>query len=90
MATVKLFGNLREIAGVSTVDIPGDVVAAVLGELTRQYPEMQAALFEEESLRPFVRVVIDGQDSELAQGLQTAVSDSSTVSIFPPLAGGSL
>lgn len=90
MATVKLFGNLREIVGRSAIKVPGMNAAEVLGELTYLFPAMQEALFGDESLKPFVRVVIDGQDIELAQGLQTSVSDSSTIAIFPPLAGGIL
>ena len=90
MATVKLFGNLREISGFTAVELPGHNVGEVLNALCGQNEAMQEAIFNGTALKPYIRVVINGQDIELAQGLQTEVSESSSVAIFPPIAGGIL
>jgi MoaD family protein len=88
VATVKLFGNLREIAGVKTVELSAENVGEALIKLCSQYETLQDAIFDGAALKTFVRVVINGQDIELAQGLKTSVSESSSIAIFPPIAGG--
>lgn len=90
MATVKLFGNLRQLTGVRAVELPGDNVGDVLNALCSRYAPLQEAIFDDGSLKPFVRVVINGQDIELGQGLDTEVSASSSIALFPPIAGGFL
>ena len=49
---------------------------------------LQAAIFDGDALHPYVRVMINGRDSELAQGLDTIVSANDQIAIFPPIAGG--
>ena len=88
MAVIKFFGNLREVAGVRHIEVSGSNVADVLNSFCLENPSMGEALFDGATLRPFVRVMLDGQDIELAQGLDTYVSDTSSIAIFPPLAGG--
>jgi MoaD family protein len=90
VANVKLFGNLREIAGVSAFELPGADVGELLTALFNQNHALQEAILDGAALKPFVRIVVNGQDIELAQGLQTEVSESSSVAIFPPIAGGLL
>ena len=88
VATVKLFGNLREVAGVSLVEVPGENVGDILEALCIGNETLHGTIFDGAILRPFVRVVLDGQDIELAHGLNTQVSVSSSIAIFPPMAGG--
>jgi molybdopterin converting factor small subunit len=49
---------------------------------------LQAEIFDGVALHPYVRVMINGRDSELEQGLDTIVSTNDQIAIFPPLAGG--
>ena len=88
MAIVKFFGNLRKIAGASLIEVPGENVGDLLQALCVGNEALREAVFDGAILRPFVRVMLDGQDIELAQGLDTQVSDSSSIAIFPPIAGG--
>ena len=88
VATVKLFGNLREVAGAPHFEVPGEKVGDLLQALCVGNEALRAAIFDGAILRPFVRVMLNGQDIELAQGLNTQVSDSSSIAIFPPIAGG--
>ena len=88
VATVKLFGNLRVVAGTSASEVSGENVGDLLQALCNENEALREAIFDGAMLRPFVRVMLDGQDIELAQGLNTQVSDSSSIAIFPPIAGG--
>ena len=88
MATVKLFGNLRQLAGATAVTIPGRSVRQLLDQLCTHYPALETAVFDNNQLRPHVRIMIAGRDIELDQGLETAVNSDDTLAIFPPIAGG--
>ncbi len=87
MTRVKLFGNLRDYAA-AVVESRGDTVREVLLELCETNRKLGRAIFDGDDLRPHVRVMIDGRDIELAQGLDTPVSDTEQMAIFPPIAGG--
>ncbi len=88
MATVKLFGNLRALAGGAAFDISGDDLGTALRGFCRTNMALQEVLFDGPALSPSIRVMVDGQDIELGQGLDTRLSESSSIAIFPPLAGG--
>jgi len=88
VATVKFFGNLREIAGNPHFEVPGENVSDLLQALCVGNEALREAIFDGALLRPFIRVMLDGQDIELAQGLNTQVSDANSIAIFPPIAGG--
>lgn len=85
---VKLFGNLRQMAENTEQDGSGTTVREVLTNLCADNKPLQAAIFEGNELRAHVRVIVNGRDSELAQGLETAVSNNDQIAIFPPIAGG--
>lgn len=88
MAVVKFFGNLRQIAGVREIEMPGSSVEDIFQALCRGNESLCEALFDGTNLKPFLRVMLNGQDIELAQGLETSVSVDSTIAVFPPIAGG--
>lgn len=88
MATIKLFGNLRAPAGGAAFDISGEDLGTALREFCRTHPALQEAIFDGSMLSPTIRVMVDGQDIELGQGLDTTLTESSSIAIFPPLAGG--
>lgn len=89
MATIKLFGNLRKLTEASSLEISGETIAALLTWLCAGQPAMQPALFDAAGqLRPHIRILRNGHDIALAQGLATPVHESDQIAIFPPLAGG--
>ena len=88
MAQVKLFGNLRQHAAEAVISASGNTVWEVLETLFARYPALKTAVIDNNQLRPHVRVMVNGHDSELADGLETAVSDNDQIAIFPPIAGG--
>jgi molybdopterin synthase sulfur carrier subunit len=89
MPLVKLFGNLRQYAGAKHLDLPGTTVREVLEALCADSGTLRDAVFQVGgTLRPHVRVVVNGRDSELGQGLDTALDETDEIAIFPPIAGG--
>lgn len=90
MPIVKLYGNLRKAAAVprSAIHISADSVQALLEALCGRFPELCPALLDQGVLRPHIRVIVNGHDIELAQGLATPLQPQDQVSIFPPIAGG--
>jgi molybdopterin synthase sulfur carrier subunit len=85
---VKLFGDLRRHTGQLAVTASGTTIGEVLRELCTAYPALEKAIFDSDQLQAHVRVMVNGQDIELADGLDTPVSESDKIAVFPPIAGG--
>ncbi|MFB6233656.1 MAG: ubiquitin-like small modifier protein 1, partial [Haloarculaceae archaeon] len=86
---VRAFATFRQALGQKTLvrefddaETVGDVLAA----LSEEYPEMD--LFEDGELREFVSILKEGREVTHLDGLETALEDGDTVSLFPPVAGG--
>ncbi|MFN2107000.1 MAG: MoaD/ThiS family protein [Candidatus Promineifilaceae bacterium] len=90
MTHVRIPTPLRPYTGgQSSVNAAGDNVAAVLADLTRQYPDLRQHLYEGEALRSFVNVYLNKEDVRHLDGEDTGVSDNDTLMIVPSIAGGS-
>lgn len=85
---IKLFGGLRQKARVAEQTAAGLTVREALLHLCNDNEELHAAIFDGAVLRPFVRVMVNGHDCELGDGLETAVKANDEIAIFPPIAGG--
>jgi len=85
---IKLFGSLRQVAGNAEHEGSGTTIREVLTNLCADNKPLQVAIFEDSELRAHVRVMVNGRDSELAQGLETAVTTNDQIAVFPPIAGG--
>jgi MoaD family protein len=87
---IKLFGGLRQMAGSAELNESGATIREVLQKISTNNETLGAALFAEgrTELRPHVRIMVNGVDSELIEGLDTAVGEADQIAIFPPLAGG--
>ncbi|HEY3311008.1 MAG TPA: ubiquitin-like small modifier protein 1 [Anaerolineales bacterium] len=85
MPTVKLFANLRKIAGIKETSVAGTSAGAVLAQLVREYPALAGHLLEDGRLRPHVILTINGNPSV---ELGTAVTEQDQIGIFPPITGG--
>jgi molybdopterin synthase sulfur carrier subunit len=89
MPQVKLYGLFRKHAASSKVDILGGTVRVVLTTLCVDNQSLCEAMFDENGLRSHVRVMVNGRDMDLLQGLETNLTNSDQIAIFPPIAGGS-
>ena len=79
MAKLRLFANLREIAGTSRVEVASDTVGGVIEAAAEKFgPEFRRGL--ETS-----RVWINGE----AASMDDSVTDSDEVVLIPPVSGGS-
>ena len=96
MPTVKLFANLRKIAGQKELSIAppagmlhsasrGTTLNSVLTGLVQQVPALDGVILENGQIRPNIIITVNGQN---ATDPNLTVSDQDTIAIFPPIAGG--
>ena len=85
MSTLKLFANLRKIAGIKEVSVAGTSVSIVITELVRLYPALTPHLLENGQIRPHVIITINGHPTDQPD---TLVTEQDQIAIFPPIAGG--
>ena len=85
---IKLFGGLRQKAGSKEQPASGATIREALEGICLDNETLRAAIFDGNVLHPHVRVMVNGRDCELAQGLDTPVSDDDQIAVFPPIAGG--
>jgi len=85
MPMVKLFANLRKLAGTKELSITGSTLEAVLNELVEQKPALDGVILESGEIRPHVVITINGHN---ATDLNLTVTEQDVVAMFPPIAGG--
>jgi sulfur-carrier protein len=89
MTVVRIPPTLREQTdGQATLEARGGTVREVLDDVAGRFPALQARIFSDGNLAGFVNVYADGEDVRTRDGLETEVSDSSTVILLPAMAGG--
>jgi sulfur-carrier protein len=88
MPLISLFGNLRRLAGVTQAQASGATVRQAIETLCVNNAPLRDAILHGDTLRANVRVMVNGYDVELAQGLDTTVRADDQMAIFPPIAGG--
>lgn len=79
MAKLRLFANLREIAGTSRVDIPGSTVTEVVDGAAEKFGE------EFREGLTTARVWLNGDETEMG----AKVTESDEIVLLPPVSGGS-
>jgi len=85
MPQVKLFANLRTIAGMKELSITGASLNGVLNELVKQVPPLNGVILEDGQIRPHFVITINGRN---AINLDAPVTEQDLIAIFPPIAGG--
>ena len=90
MSTVRIPPTLRaETQGAASVEASGETVRDLLDDLMGRFPALRERIYPEGELARFVNVYVEGEDVRTREGLDTEVSDSSTVILLPAMAGGS-
>ncbi len=73
----------------AAIDIHGDTVGEVLGNLTSRYGDLRKHLYTDDGkLRAFVNVYLNDEDIRYLNKEQTTVRQGDTISIVPSIAGG--
>ena len=80
MARLKLFANLREVAGTSQAEFPGNTVGEVLDAAKAAYGDDFTRNLS------IAKVWVNGDPAELDE----AVDDADEVALIPPVSGGAL
>lgn len=78
MARLRLFANLREVAGTSTTDVAGTTVGAVLESATAMYGSTFGQALSS------AKVWVNGEPA----GPDTPVNATDEVAVIPPVSGG--
>ena len=85
MPVIKLFANLRKLAGTKEASIPGTTLGLVLNELVHMHPALNGVILENGELRPHMVITLNGHNvSDMAM----QVTEQDGIAIFPPIAGG--
>lgn len=87
---VKLFGHFRYITDSKEVDIDakGETVKDVVSALVEKYPDLGPAILENEEIKPYVNLLLNGKNVKESGGLAAKVKESDDIVLFPPMAGG--
>ena len=85
MPVVKLYANLRKLAGTKELSITGGTVRAVVNELVRQSPPVGDVVVENGALRPHIILTLNGHN---IIDLEEPVTEQHVIAIFPPIACG--
>lgn len=76
-------------AGNSEIRVQAATAGAAIQELVRQYPSLQAHLYNSRGeLRPFVNLFLGEVNVRDLQGLATPLQDGDTLRLVPAVAGG--
>jgi sulfur-carrier protein len=89
MAQVKLDQMLRQFVPRLTVEANADSVGGLLDVLEGEFPRLRQRLRDESgTMRPFVRVFVNGEDMRGLDGLQTRLGPNDQVDILHSIQGG--
>ena len=89
MATVRLDGMLREFIDRRTVTTDALNVEGVLNQLEAEFPRLRRRLRDETfTVRPFVRIYVNGEDISTLQGVRTPLRAEDSVEILHSIQGG--
>ncbi len=90
---IKSYATLRDLLGWRSLEYPlvaGATVGDVLEALAHEHPDFGAKLWDRGGLLTgYITVLLNGRSVEYLSGLATPVSDADTLSLFPPVGGGS-
>ena len=89
-STLKIPSPLRSFTNEqASLNVNGESIKEVLNELFSEYPDIKGHLMEDdENLRNFVNIFINGENIRQKEGLSTHVNNDSDIRIIPSIAGG--
>jgi molybdopterin synthase sulfur carrier subunit len=87
---VRIPTPLRKVTnGDDKASVEGDTLSQIVNNLESKYPGIKERLCDEdEQLRHFVNIYINGEDVRFLEGLATPINSGDEISIVPAVAGG--
>lgn len=89
---VKVYATLRDVVGGKSTTLNGDgarTMRAALDELIERYPELGEKLFlPNGEMHSAFHFLVNGRDARYLDGLDTIISPTDDIRIFPPVGGG--
>ena len=82
---VRIPTPLRRVTnGQDKVQVNGDSVGAIIGDLDSQFPGLKERLCDEQGeLRNFVNIYVNGEDVRFLDGINSATAEGDEISIVP-------
>ena len=87
---VRIPTPLRRVTnGQDKVQVNGDSVGAIIGDLDSQFPGLKERLCDEQGeLRNFVNIYVNDEDIRFLAAIISATAEGDEISIVPAVAGG--
>jgi molybdopterin synthase sulfur carrier subunit len=90
---IKIYATLRDLVGDKSIHLEGVselTLDQMLQQLFIQYPALRPKLLTSEGrLNTTFQILINGRHAQYIDGLDTVVTATDEVRIFPPVGGGS-
>ncbi len=85
---VKLFANLREHTNTKEIELDGGTAMEILMLLCKKFPGLEAMVFKNGMLNPYINVFLNGKNIFESGGMETSLHQNDEIAIFPPVSGG--
>lgn len=87
---IKLFANFREATKQKEVEVApkGSAVSDAIRALIDKYPNIDALLYQDGKMKPYVNILLNGQSLKGEDGLKAQIKDGDEIALFPPVSGG--
>ena len=91
--TIKALGIFVDYFGFRRMELtlPGNTIAELIEELSKQIPELLNHIFEDEhkgKVKGFVKILSNGRGIEHLGNLQAMLQEGDIIAIAPPIGGG--
>ena len=84
----KFFAMLQEAGREVEVEFEGSTLKDAFEALFSEYPALRERIMENDRIKDFYKVFVNGRDIYHLGGLETELKDGDIVAVFPPVAGG--
>ena len=92
MTTVKLYGNLRDIAGGNSIDVPfehGGTLRDLIAALRQADPALTGQIAGPDGeLTGLAQVFVNGRNVKWLDNLDSRIEPGASIDLIPPVGGG--